>query len=128
MDTPQIDVSGIQIKWNLEEGTCTFAGNPVAMMWVESTLRGLLAGIQSMVGTPRFELALLSEGRRSVEQDWQFISQAERFEDGFRAIAEIAAVAGWGRWELVSIDREQQQCRFRRQYSIRFSGSGQTGG
>ncbi len=83
------------------------------MMWVDSTLKGLLSGIQSMVGTPRFELALLSEGRRSVEQDWEVISQAETFEVGFTAIAEIAAVAGWGRWELVAIDRERQQCRIR---------------
>jgi PAS domain S-box-containing protein len=113
LESPQINVSGIQIQWDPEEGTCTFAGNPVAMMWVDSTLKGLLAGIQSMVGTPRFELALQSEGRRSVEQDWPFISQAESFEEGFRAIAVIAAVAGWGRWELLDIDREQQQCRFR---------------
>lgn len=108
----QINVSGIEMEWRPEKGTCTFEKLPVAMMWVDTTLAGLMAGVQAMVGTERFALALQSEGRKSVEADWQVISQYQDFADGFKAIANIAAVAGWGKWELVNLDREKKQARF----------------
>jgi len=109
----QIQVSGINIKWNVQQGTCTFENLPAAMMWVDSTLAGLMSGVQAMVGTERFALALQSEGRKSVEGDWQVISQFSDFRDGFKAIANIAAVAGWGEWDTVSLDEDKQQCTFR---------------
>jgi PAS domain S-box-containing protein len=109
----QIQVSGINIKWNVQQGTCTFENHPAAMMWVDSTLAGLMSGVQAMVGTERFALALQSEGRKSVEGDWKVISQFSDFRDGFKAIANIAAVAGWGEWDIVSLDEDKQQCTFR---------------
>lgn len=105
-----IQVSGINIEWNTEKGICTFENLPVAMMWVDTTLVGLMAGLQSMVGAKRFSLALQSEGRKSVETDWQVISQFPDFQEGFKAIANIAAVAGWGDWKLVSLDEKKQEC------------------
>ena len=109
----QIQVSGINIKWNVQQGTCTFENLPAAMMWVDTTLAGLMSGVQAMVGTERFALALQSEGRKSVEGDWKVISQFSDFRDGFKAIANIAAVAGWGEWDIVSLDEDKQQCTFR---------------
>ena len=108
-----IKVSGINVAWNTEQGTCTFEGLPVAMMWVDTTLAGLMSGVQDMVGTERFYLALQSEGRKSVEADWQVISNFPDFHEGFETIANIAAVAGWGHWELNSLNLERRECRFR---------------
>jgi signal transduction histidine kinase len=107
---PQITVSQIPIQWDLQAGRVTFAGLPVVMAWIDTTLAGILSGVQKMVGTKRFALALQSEGRKSVEEDWRVISQFKRFEDGFAAIANIAAVAGWGRWELQRLDYERCVC------------------
>jgi PAS domain S-box-containing protein len=107
----RIQVSDINIEWNPKKGTCTFENLPVAMMWIDTTLAGLMSGVQSMVGTERFGLALQSEGRKSVEADWQVISQFPNFREGFMAIANIAAVAGWGDWRLISLDKKNQQCR-----------------
>ena len=108
-----IRVSGINIEWQAELGTCTFEKLPVAMMWVDTTLAGLISGIQAMVGTERYLLALQSEGRKSVDADWQVISQFPDFRDGFKAIANIAAVAGWGIWSLISLDPDKKECGFR---------------
>jgi PAS domain S-box-containing protein len=107
-----INVAGINIAWQPESGTCTFESLPVAMMWVDTTLTGLFSGVQAMVGTNRYLLALQSEGRKSVEADWQVISQFKNFQDGFKAIALIAAVAGWGEWKLTSIDMNKKECHF----------------
>ncbi len=111
--SPSVHVSGIDIEWNPEDGVCTFAELPVAMMWVDSTLAGLMSGVEAMVGTERFLLALQSEGRKSVDADWTVISGFDRFEDGFQAIANVAAVAGWGRWELVELDEVESRAVFR---------------
>ena len=109
----QIQVSDINIEWNVKQGTCSFESLPVALMWVDTTLAGLMSGVQSMVGTERFGLALQSEGRKSVEEDWKVISKYSDFQDGFKAIANIAAVAGWGDWELISLDENKKKCQFR---------------
>lgn len=110
---PSINVSGITIKWDTEQGTCTFEDLPVAMMWIWSTLAGMMSGVQAMVGTERFGLALQSHGRDSVNEDWQVISGYPDFPQGFKAIAVIAAVAGWGCWELVSYEPDKKICHFR---------------
>ncbi|MDQ1257536.1 MAG: hypothetical protein QG656_2142 [Candidatus Hydrogenedentes bacterium] len=112
-DQPHIHIAGIDIEWDLARGACTFSGLPVAMMWTESTLSGLMSGVQAMVGTERFVLALQSQGRESVADDWRVISQFASFGEGFRAIANVAAVAGWGDWQLVSVDSEAKTCVFR---------------
>jgi rsbT co-antagonist protein RsbR len=110
--TDRIQVSNINIAWNIDEGRCSFENLPVAMMWVDTTLAGLMAGVQAMVGEKRFNLALQSEGRKSVEADWRVISQFSKFSEGFKAIANIAAVAGWGEWGIISLDREKKEAVF----------------
>jgi PAS domain S-box-containing protein len=112
-ESPAIRVAGINIEWRPRQGTCTFEKLPVALMWVDTTLAGLLSGVQAMVGTPRFLLALQSEGRKSVEADWRVISSFPDFRQGFAAIANIAAVAGWGHWELTSLEESRREARFR---------------
>ena len=109
----KINVAGINIEWRTDQGICTFENLPVAMMWIDTTLSGLMSGVQAMVGTERFGLALQSEGRKSVEEDWQVISQFSDFREGFKDIANIASVAGWGKWELVSLDENEKKCTFR---------------
>ena len=108
-----IEVGGIKIAWDSRKGTATFENLPIAMMAVDTTLSGLMSGVQAMVGTERFWLALQSEGRKSVEPDWQVISKFSDFGKGFRAIANRAAVAGWGEWTMVSMDAANRQCCFR---------------
>ena len=106
------EVSGIRLTWQVDEGRCTFEDLPVAMMWVGSTLAGLMAGLQAMVGPERFALALQKEGRSSIEDDWRVIQSTDSFEAGFQLVANIAAVAGWGRWELLDCNREERRCVF----------------
>ena len=105
-------VSGIHIDWDRESGSCTFEKLPVAMMWIDTTLASVMSGLQAMVGTERFRLALQSDGRKSVEDDWRVISQFPDFKKGFNAIANIAAVAGWGDWKLIRMNKKRKQCIF----------------
>jgi signal transduction histidine kinase len=83
------------------------------MMWIDSTLAGLMSGLAAMVGEQRFNLALQAEGRKSVESDWLLFSSHENFHDGFKELRINAAVAGWGDWQLIELDYEQKRCVFR---------------
>ena len=38
----KIKVSDINIEWDIEKGICTFESLPVAMMWIDTTLAGLM--------------------------------------------------------------------------------------
>ena len=109
----KVKVSDINVEWNTEKGICTLESLPVVIMWIDTTLAGLMSGLQAMVGTERFNLALQSEGRKSVDADWMVISQFSDFREGFAAISNIAAVAGWGEWKLISLDIKKKECLFR---------------
>lgn len=108
-----INVGGIEIAWRADAGTCDFRGIPVAMMWVDSTLAGLMSGVAAMVGPERFNLALQSEGRKSIESDWILIKSFPDFKDGFAQLNLNARVAGWGDWQLAGFDLQKRECVFR---------------
>ncbi len=109
----RVKVAGLDIEWDTESGLQRWDGAPALTMWSESTLLGLMAGMQRMVGTERFNLSLQGGGREGVEGDWSLISSRPSFEEGFAILTEIAAAAGWGRWSLVSLDREKKEACFR---------------
>ncbi len=111
--TTSVCISGITMTWDASQGLFACEGLPVIMLWVDTTLMGLMAGVQKMVGTERFVLALQSEGRNSVAADWQVISRFPTFPEGFAAIATMAAVAGWGHWQLMSLHEEKQEATIR---------------
>lgn len=111
--TNSITVGQLDISWDNDRGVCTAAGLPVTLMWLDTTLLGLMSSVQTMVGTERFLLSLQNEGRNSVEDDWNIIDSFEEFEDGFKKMADIAKVAGWGVWTLIDDDRKKKKCVFR---------------
>jgi rsbT co-antagonist protein RsbR len=111
--SPHIEIFGVPIEWQLDAGTCTFQGAAVATMFVNPTLAGLMSGFQKMVGTERFFLAMQSEGRKNIDIDWQIITSQPTFEQGFDAWSRFPILAGWGRWEIVSLDQKQKECRIR---------------
>ncbi|WP_272417444.1 STAS domain-containing protein [Polyangium jinanense] len=109
----KLQVAGIDIEWREEEGLCLWGGAPVMTAWIESTMAGLLTTVQRMVGAERFDLAMQQGGRDSVDRDWRMITSAPTFEEGFERLIRVAAVAGWGRWELVSVDLAAREARVR---------------
>src|SRR5262245_51088414 len=108
-----VNAAGMLVSWDLEGGFLYWNDQPVVAMWINSSLLGLMTAFQKMVGAERFNLALQGGGRDGAADDWNFISTFPTFEEGFHAVGVAAGGAGWGRWELVSIDREEKVARFR---------------
>jgi rsbT co-antagonist protein RsbR len=109
----RLRVGGIDIEFRVSDGLQLWGGAPAVTAWTENSMAGLLSGMQRMVGTERFRLAMHGGGRDSCEGDWQTICSKPTFEEGFAALADIAGAAGWGRWEIISIDREAKEARLR---------------
>jgi rsbT co-antagonist protein RsbR len=108
-----ITVSQVQFTWDVREGLFRVFNMPAVSLWTESTVAGLMQGIQRMVGPERFNLAMQGGGRDSIEGDWSVISAAESFEGGFKQLSEYAVTCGWGAWTLVSLDRPKREAVFR---------------
>lgn len=111
-------IDRVDIKWNVETGCCTYNDAPVVTMWLLSTYKGLMESMRQMVGKKRLHLALQKEGRESVEDDWRIIAQYETLDEGVRRHADLAALGGWGRNELVKIDYQKQAIIFRNYNSV----------
>ncbi len=107
------EVGGLEYRWDLERGSFTIGGFPSTAFFRDSSLAALMYGFLQMVGPRRFSLSLQAEGQRGVEQDWQIIRGHATFEAGFADLARYAYTAGWGRWELVELDRANRTALFR---------------
>lgn len=110
---PGLRVAGVPISWDLDRGTFDFFGLPGVMMWIDTTVAGLLMGMQTMVGHERFALCLQAEGRKGVQGDIDFLRRFPDFQSGWQAFADTFAAAGWGRWEVESLDLAGREARFR---------------
>jgi rsbT co-antagonist protein RsbR len=113
MTTSRITISGFDIEWDLKNGVNLWAGTPTLSMWIPSSVAGLMSGMVAMVGVERFNLCLQLGGRQSVDGDWAVISAQPSFEEGVRQMSDIAWPAGWGRWEVIAVDRERREARYR---------------
>lgn len=111
--SPRIEVDGNEFLWDQANGLLRISGGPSLALWIESSLAGLMQGMQHMVGTERFNVAMQGGGRDSVAGDWSFISQSDTFEEGLEQLGKLANTCGWGRWDLLSLDRATKVARFR---------------
>ncbi len=109
----RINVAGVDIEWHLPDGVLRWGGGPSIAIWLETSVAGLMSGMQRMVGTERFNLCMQTGGRDSVDGDWRLISSYPTFEQGFEAWSAVIAASGWGRWELVALDRAGRSATFR---------------
>jgi rsbT co-antagonist protein RsbR len=113
MERPSITIQGVNFAWQPEIGLFRVFDMPTFAMWIESTLAGMMQGMQRMVGTERFNLAMQGGGRDSIAGDWGVISAAPTFEQGIKELASYAVTCGWGVWTLVSLDRDKREAVFR---------------
>ncbi|WP_394843942.1 STAS domain-containing protein [Pendulispora brunnea] len=111
---PAISVGGLRFEWDMDGGRVLASGHPVMSLWTETTMARFMSAIHRMVGTDRLNLALYGSGEATAEAEWsQFMDRASSFEEGLRAICSVAPLLGLGHWELVALDREKKELRFR---------------
>lgn len=117
-ENPKIHVSGLDFEWDLENGAFLIQGNKTVSMWIESTMAGFMSGLNRMVGTERFNLAVYGAGEEGIDGEWEhIILKAPTIEEGLHTVGRLANMTGLGYWELVSLDQEKKEARFRAKHS-----------
>lgn len=107
------EILGMPYSWQLDEGIVQFAGIPVVAFWTPTSLAEFLAGMHRIAGQDRYAYILQAQGRRSEQDDWNYISSFPTFFEGLRGINRVAIAAGWGRMELIDYQPEQRQAVMR---------------
>ncbi|MBZ5715149.1 STAS domain-containing protein [Nannocystis pusilla] len=112
--SPSITVEGVEFSWDFERGLMLCWGQPVVLMWTESTMAGFMSGLQRILGTERFNLALEGSGRESTEGEWRdIIQRMPTVEEGLSFVGRAMRTVGLGEFELIELDREARRIRFR---------------
>jgi len=114
IENAKIQVSGLDFEWDQSRGVFLVNGNPAVAMWIESTMAGFMSGLHTMVGSERFNLALYGAGEEGIEGEWEhLVMKSPTAEEGLTVIGRLASLVGLGYWEVISIDREKREARFR---------------
>lgn len=61
-------------SWQLDEGILRYAGVQSVIFWAPTSLAEFLAGMHRIAGDERYGYILPAQGRRSEQDDWNFIS------------------------------------------------------
>lgn len=107
-------IDGVEFSWDRARDLFRINGMPAVGMLIESTLAQLLLGVERMVGTERYNLALQAAGRASVADEWEaFVSKMPSVRQGLEMLGAVTSLGGLGRWEVVEFDIPGQHARFR---------------
>ena len=111
----EVEINGVPIKWNLEQGTFTFNGLKSALFWINPSLLTMLQPIADEIGHELFKLMVANSSSQGTYEDYQFmITQlGNTFEEGFTQWGKAVSTAGWGTFELSAFDEENKTARVR---------------
>ncbi len=113
-ENAKIHVSGLDFEWDQRKGVFLVNGIPTVAMWIDSTMASIMSGLHRMVGTERFNLALYAAGEAGIDGEWEhLVMKCPTAEEGLAVIGRLANMVGLGSWEVVSIDRQKKEARFR---------------
>ena len=111
----EVEINGVPIKWDLEQGTFTFNGLKSALFWINPSLLTMLQPIANEIGHELFKLMVANSSSQGTEEDYQFMisQQGRTFEQGFTQWGKAVSTAGWGTFELSALDVENKTARVR---------------
>jgi len=112
---PQININGVDIKWNPQKGTFTFFDTPSALFWINPSLLTLLQPLEKEIGRSLFCLEVAASASLGTEEDYYNMVNvlSDTFEQGFLKWGEAVSAAGWGTFEILSFDPEAKKARVR---------------
>ncbi|HVH97157.1 MAG TPA: ATP-binding protein [Enhygromyxa sp.] len=100
-------IRGIEILWDTARGTMQSVGRSLVALWLDPSLLHMLAPLRDEMGTELFQLVVAHSSSLGTKADYETMVTvfADTFEEGFLAWGRAVGVVGWGRFELVAMDR-----------------------
>ena len=111
MSNPTIQLNHAPIRWNLDEGKMTFFDIPSATFWLNPSLLRILQPLRDEVGAELYRLIVAYQASLGTEADYnQMVTKlGDNFEQGFLAWGEAVSAAGWGHFEILSINYDRAE-------------------
>ena len=111
----EININGIDIKWDLEKGSFTFFGIPSVLFWITPSLMTMLLPLADEVGHSLFRLLIAESASDGTEEDYHAMVTVlgDTFEEGFLKWGTAVSSAGWGTFELPHFDLAAKKARVR---------------
>ena len=111
----EIEINGVPIKWNTDQGTFTFYGLKSALFWINPSLLTMLQPIAEEIGPDLFRLMVANSSSQGTDEDYQAMvtELGNTFEEGFLNWGKAVSSAGWGTFELIDFDEPNKKARVR---------------
>ncbi|WP_028785079.1 STAS domain-containing protein [Thalassobacillus devorans] len=106
---PEINVGGLTFAWEMEEGRFLFEGEDAVLFWITSAMRSFFDTIEEVSGEEAANLVMETTGFRqgSVVGEY-FQNKGVDIEEVAKILPNTYASAGWGKAEIINIDRENK--------------------
>ncbi len=106
-----VAIQGIPLSFDPARGLVGIPGMRLVLMWLETTLAGLLLGVRATVGPQRFALCLRAGGQQGTATLTPLLGAARDFHQTFQRYSDLYVACGWGRCELEELDLESRRAR-----------------
>ncbi len=109
MSKHSITLNHAPISWALDEGWMRFFDIPAATFWLNPSLLHILQPLRAEVGAQLYRLLVAYHASQGTAEDYhQMVTKlGDNFRDGFLAWGRAVSAAGWGHFEIKSMDMAQ---------------------
>lgn len=115
IDRPSIVVNQVPIEWSASRDRFTFFGLEAIIFWKDPSLLSILRPLRDELGEELYSLLVAYEVAKGTYDDYHAMvaSLGNNFEEGFINWGRAVSGAGWGSFDLLSIDRASATARVR---------------
>ncbi len=111
----EIEINGVPVKWDLEQGIFTFFGINSALFWLNPSMLSMLQPLVDEIGADLFCLLIAHSSSLGTDEDYQNMVSVlgDTFEEGFANWGKAVSGAGWGVFQITAFDADNKTANVR---------------
>jgi rsbT co-antagonist protein RsbR len=110
METPRMNVSGLEFGWDIEKGRFLFEGEDAVLFWISSAMKTFFDTIEEVSGKEATSVVLETTGYRQGTVVGEYFDKLNASERDFaETLTKTYASAGWGKAILKEFDLEEKR-------------------
>jgi len=100
-----ISANDVPFEWDFEKGVLNVYGNEATVFWKDPALSSIFRPLVEEIGVELFRLLVASSSKGGTQDDFDEV-KGKDFLSEFDVWSNLAAVAGWGRLDLIEYEPE----------------------
>jgi len=108
-----VNINNVDIRWNLKDGSLSFLDISSTLFWNDPSLLNMFHPLVKEIGKEMFCLQVAYSSSLGTDLDYNaMVTQlGDTFEEGFLNWGKAVSAAGWGSFEVASIDFEKYRAK-----------------